>query len=301
VWVGRVFVFILSLQTTLFNSFIVAQSWSMNCQPDYYIELYNFWNDEEKEIEVVVSLPDYHSTFNARIIIKGDIPNGVHFPFDFAPQAIDSILLDQGTTISITAYSKRNKIAYLETYYDPAENLSMQLKLTSLSTKSISLFSIWGNLLDKYTWEDKTGENLLVRSNLTHTLLQKDENLYRHYVYLYHFRKNETTQTWEAVQKYTDVVSQCNLSVFQPFDISFLYLTDVNKDGIGEINYRYKMSCPQNDSILPIVKTVLVTDGKRYSTVVNSNDENNPLQTNFPFKYDPVFERYIKRIGNILP
>jgi len=299
---GRVFLVIFLIKITLVISTATAQQWSMVCHPDYYIELHNFWNEEEKEIEIVVAVPTQNSSFSARITVSGNHRNGVHFPFDFAPQLIDSVLLDQVVEITITAYSKRNKIAYLEVLFDPAENIGMQLELANGSLTKMSQFAIWGNLIDKYSWVDKTGDNLIIRSQLTHTILQKEENLYRHYVYMYHFRKNDVDEQWSAVKKYTDVIALCNKAIFQPFDLSYLYLTDINKDGIGEINFRYTMNCPTVDSIPLITKTVLITDGKRYSTTTRIEPTDQPLFTlNLPYKYDPIFERYLKRIASNFP
>jgi hypothetical protein len=298
VWNGKNFSVVLSIIVTLVTPSFSAQQWSIVCYPDYYIELANFWNEEEKELEIVVTIPDQNSSFSARLIVSGNNPKGVHFPFDFAPQRIDSNLLDHATNISITAYSKSRKIAYLETLYDPAENIGMQLQLATISANMLQKLSIGGTLIDKYIWMDKSGENLIIRSNLTHSIIQKENTLYRHYIYLYHFRKNESIDSWEAVRKYTDVVSLCKQSVFQPFDLSFLYLTDINKDGMAEINFRYAMNCPINDSLSPIVKTVLVTDGKRYTTTLNyAVEEATPLTISLPYMHDPVFERYIKRIA----
>jgi hypothetical protein len=292
--------FFILLFSTLIAQSAYSQQWTIVCHSDYYIELYNLWNEDVKEIEVIVTLHDQRLTYSAQITIKGNKPSGVHFPYDFVAKQVDSSLLEISSPMQITAYYKKSKISSLETMYDPAENSTMQLEVPGFEVNKSGPISIWGTLIDKYTWMDKSGENLVVRSSLTHTIFQKNDSIHKHYVYVYHFRRNNDNESWVPIKKYSDVITQCNQSVFQPFDISFFYLTDLDKNGIGEINYRYALNCPSTDSIPPNIKTVLITEGRRYSATYLPNELNDSaLTTNFPFTGNAVFTRYINRIGNI--
>lgn len=102
-----------------------------------------------------------------------------------------------------------------------------------------------GNIIGGKRWSDKNGENIII---LTTTKLHSsgkkgydDESERGKELYAYQYVKK--SEEWSQLWKVNDFINSCPVDVTLEFIEGSLKVTDINKNGIGETTFLYKMAC----------------------------------------------------------
>ena len=283
---------VLCMPSTLF-----ADNWQIKVYADNYIEVSNFWNKDVKELEIQVTSEVFDAKYTGNITYSGNAKHGLHFPYDFSFEGKDSILDFDSTYWRINILDKKTKIASESFQYQNNEISFLQFKPIQLHTNTLKSLEIWGSTIDSFTWIDKLGEQLVVRSyksNLT------DSINFKTYIYLYLFQKNEMSDTWTLQKKVTDYMLYCNGSAEHLKNLKNIQLTDVNCDSIGEISHGYYTNLNEVDS-LRTFRMVLLNQQQKY--VANSSftkkSKKNSVTIDIPQFSDEILKRYVIRMINV--
>lgn len=237
-------------------------SWQLTLDVDNYLSLRNAWGSEEKNLSVVVYDSTETKHYALSLITMQDEWNHFNFPEDFIALSADAKkrnLAPQNLIFEIRV--KRNVELRKILFYDPSPNPFLQLKLYSFR-KKVDTNIVWGEFVDAYSWEDKRGENIVVRSQLNTKYAVDSTYEYKKYLYVYHFR-NENDQL-VLVRKFTDFYSGCKAAPEACFSLPSIELTDLNRDTIGEISTIYDLYCAAEDDQTYHSKLLLTTDGKKF-------------------------------------
>jgi hypothetical protein len=116
-----------------------------------------------------------------------------------------------------------------------------------------------GKVVAGARWEDKNGSNILVITETKQTLSgeKKEKELFG-----YHFMDKEMGP--ELLWKINDFVKDCEFDITLEFVTGSLTITDLNKDGVAESTFLYKMSC--RSDVSPNVLKLLMHEGnKKYA------------------------------------
>ena len=101
-----------------------------------------------------------------------------------------------------------------------------------------------GNIINGKRWSDKNGDNIVI---LTLTKEHNTGKVYNDdykrskelYAYQYVNKSGDLSQLW----KVNDLISECSEDLTLEFLGCSLSVTDLNKDGVGETTFIYKMAC----------------------------------------------------------
>jgi len=111
--------------------------------------------------------------------------------------------------------------------------------LTYEVTKAPTGVKYDGKIVAGAKWEDKNGENILIITETEEKKQTGDNRMKELFGYHFIINGSETKQLW----KINDFIKDC------PVDITLLYMpksisiTDLDKNGIAESTFLYKMSC----------------------------------------------------------
>ncbi len=116
-----------------------------------------------------------------------------------------------------------------------------------------------GKVVAMAKWKDKSGNNLLFISvtDVKSEGVVKDNKLFA-YHYILHVQKNK--QLW----KIYDLINDCPADVTLDYIEGSLIVTDLNKNGIGENSFLYKMSC-KGDVSADELKLIMHEGERKYA------------------------------------
>lgn len=237
-------------------------TWQMTLDFDNYFSIRNAWGSNERALSVVVYDTNEKKHYALSLITISDEWNHFNFPGDFialSEESKEGKLSPQDLIFEVRVKRSVEKRSLF--FYDPSPNPFLQLDFYSFKER-IDTNLVWGKFIDAYTWEDKTGENIIVRSQLTTKYFVDSSEEYKKYLYLYHFRKKE--EELNLVRKFTDVYSGCSIEPNAGFSLPSIELTDLNRDTIGEISTIYDLYCTAEDTDTYHSKLLLTTDGKKF-------------------------------------
>ena len=140
-----------------------------------------------------------------------------------------------------------------------------QFKVTKLDKNTIpkSIHYI-GDIVQAVRWTDKTGDNIVILSDLGPNPNKNapDDDYSDEALYAYHYlvSGDSSKMTW----KVSDYVKQCNVDMFIYFIDKAFAITDLNQDGKAEVWIMYKFSCQGDVSPIPM-KIIMYQDGKKFA------------------------------------
>ena len=243
---------------------------------------------------MIVSAPFSKSVYAKDIFVFGDKWKTVIFPDDFQLVFGDSISLEEKEELTISIKKKREVLSKTTFTFDPSLNPFLQLDKYSDREK---LTDVWGNIIDAYTWDDKLGRNVVVRSILENETTQDTLTYIKNYLYFYHFIE-DVSGNLSLVRKFTDSYKSCLHSNNTHFSIESIELTDINRDTIGEISAFYTLNCSLEDTIPYISKVLMSTNGKKYvvSTIIDPcSMDPIELKSSLNLSGFGYFDRYLRK------
>jgi hypothetical protein len=280
------------------TTFVFGEDWKITVQPDYFIEINNFWNHEPLIVDFQVESENNTVQFNGKVTIKSNEKKGLLFPYDFirfTPQNSNKDSLIYGA-YRITALVKKNKIASATFNYLPPKQAEFQMIPYVKLSQEYDKLGIWGRLIDGFSWVDKLGENLVVRSYLQHIDTAKASNHQKTYLYCYQFRRNSETDNWDLTRKVTDVSVGCGNIKHTLLNINTIELTDLNQDSIAEYSFRYILNCNSPDTLIS-TRLLLLTNNQKFTTTSSYTKKERKQKIYVDFtKTDPLLERYLMHI-----
>lgn len=248
---------------TVFSQENSGSDWRIRFDVDNYVSVKNSWSTEEKVASIVVYDSNGTKLYALSFITIADEWNHFDFPDDFIelnPMVKDSALSPQTLIFEIRV--KRTVELQKEYFFDPSPNSLLQLDIYTPSLKFDDDI-IWGEFIDAYKWQDKRGENIVVRSNLNRDYIMDDSSrLFTKYIYLYHFIKENDSLILQ--RKFTDVIKGCNENPQGGFLLQSIELTDINRDTIGEFSTIYELFCSSEDTLNYRSKLLLTSEGKKF-------------------------------------
>ena len=102
-----------------------------------------------------------------------------------------------------------------------------------------------GSIVSGKRWTDKNGENIVILT-LTKIHNSKKDSFngdYSHAQELYAYQYVKKSEGWSQLWKINDFIEDCPLDLTLEFIGGSLSVTDLNKNGIGETTFLYKMAC----------------------------------------------------------
>jgi hypothetical protein len=101
-----------------------------------------------------------------------------------------------------------------------------------------------GNIVSGKRWSDKNGENIVIltltKEHNTGKVYNED---YKRSKELYAYQYVNKSGDWSQLWKVNDLISECSEDLTLEFLDGSLTITDLNKDGIAETTFIYKMAC----------------------------------------------------------
>lgn len=279
-------------------------TWQINLEVDNYFSIKNAWSSDEKTASVVVYDSNEVKHYALSFITLKDEWNAFNFPEDFI--ALSEVAKTEGLSHQNLIFEvrvKRNIELRESFYFDPSPNAWLQLERYTFQEKVDSTF-IWGDLIDAYKWEDKKGENVVIRSELLVNSMSEDSIVsFTKYLYFYHFLTEENS--FKLLRKFSDVYEGCDGPPNGGFDLASIELTDIDRDTIGEISTLYDLYCTGNDTTNYRSKLLLSSDGKKFMLDAEINpcaEESQRIvgfSKSFGFKHYPYLLRHMQsRMGN---
>jgi len=269
--------------------------WKVKIGVDNTINIQNYWSGELEEIRIVV-FSDYSKSVYAKdTVIYMDNWLSIHFPEGFDFIYGDSIGLEKASDLTIAIKKKRETVHKEIFTFEPSLNLLLQLD----KYDDTNFPDVWGEVIDAFTWEDKKGKNVVVRSYLDKRNIIKTDTLVDRYLYFYHFISDDNDQL-KLLRKYTDSFKQCSTNDLTQFKIESIELTDIDRDTIGEISTIYKLGCnsSKNDSVPHTVKVLMSSQGEKYmmSGYVTPLSKKKLIVTpSLNLKRKEYFERFLRK------
>lgn len=285
--------FVISL---FFTTLIYGEEWKIVVQPDYYIEIDNFWNNETVVVEIQVESQNSSVQFIGKVTVKSNEKKGLLFPHDFTQletQKKDSLLYNE---YKIIALVKKNKIATATFTYLPPKKTEIQLLPYLVLSQEYEKLAIWGQLIDGFSWVDKLGENLVVRSYLQQMDTSKSIASQKTYLYCYQFSRTSKDENWSLVRKVTDVSTGCGDIKNTILNLNNIELSDINKDSIAEYSFQYILNCNSPDSLMS-TRFLLLTNNQKYISTSSYTKKERQQKIYVDFtKSDALLERYLMQI-----
>ncbi len=132
----------------------------------------------------------------------------------------------------------------------------MDLGLRSIEAVDLPDLDYDGNFTDCWTWDDKNGENYLVRSIEEMELNYPEEDGWESYdqnLHVYHYSKSGTGEII-LLRDLTDFVKDCEFDLIMNH-LDAVELSDIDNDNYGEIIFGYRLHCtsdvsPSNQKVL---------------------------------------------------
>jgi hypothetical protein len=102
-----------------------------------------------------------------------------------------------------------------------------------------------GNIINGKRWLDKSGENIIIlTTSAEHKSNKKNyDGEYARSKELFAYQYVNKSGSWSQLWKVNDFINDCEFDVTLEFFEGSLTITDLNKNGIGESTFLYKMAC----------------------------------------------------------
>jgi len=147
-----------------------------------------------------------------------------------------------------------------------------------------------GKIVAGARWEDKNGQNVLIVCE-TEIRSKGDERSKELFAYQYIINGEDAKMLW----KVNDFVKDCPLDLSLSLIPGSVTVTDINKDGIAENTFLYRMSCKGDvspDDMKLIMhegenkyairgERILLMDGKKYGGTMNTDPSFNKAPSGF--------------------
>jgi hypothetical protein len=154
---------------------------------------------------------------------------------------------------SVQVQSKNNQVDSLRGVIDSLKDAERESKNKTEEFSDIlyniknipSEFKYSGKVVASATWTDKNGENYILitetKEKETPNKKYPGERFLSKELYGYHYCFNDgnTNLLW----KINDFVKDCEFDLTLDYIKKSLSITDINKDGIGESTFLYKLTC----------------------------------------------------------
>lgn len=116
------------------------------------------------------------------------------------------------------------------------------------------------------SWKDKNGMNyFLITITEQKDSVSSDDNFDSHYLtkflYAYHYVQNGDLFTLS--RKITDFIKNCEFDLILYYETGSLSITDLDKNGINEVSFVYKLTCTSDVSPYDM-KLIILENGKKY-------------------------------------
>jgi hypothetical protein len=180
------------------------------------------------------------------------------------------------------------------------QNCLAQFKLTKLDKNSIPKnIQYTGKIFQAVRWTDNTGDNIVILTGTDKTQNQNasGERYSEGALHAYHYLLSDDSakQTWKVY----DYVKECPVDMFLYFLDKSFAVTDLNKDGKGEVWIMYKVSC-QGDVSPITMKIIMYQDNKKYTvrgTTQVSDGMGGEFMYDEAFKNAPTeFKQYAEKL-----
>lgn len=147
-----------------------------------------------------------------------------------------------------------------------------------------------GKIVAGARWEDKNGQNVLIICE-TEISSKGDERTKELFAYQYIINGEDSKMLW----KVNDFVKDCPLDLSLSLIPGSVTVSDINKDGIAENTFLYRMSCKGDvspDDMKLIMhegenkyairgERILLMDGKKYGGTMNTDPSFNKAPSGF--------------------
>ncbi|HMQ78250.1 MAG TPA: hypothetical protein PKE39_05610 [Ignavibacteria bacterium] len=147
-----------------------------------------------------------------------------------------------------------------------------------------------GKIVAGARWEDKNGQNVLIVCE-TDEKTSGDNRSKELFAYQYILNGEDAKQLW----KVNDFIKDCPVDVMLSLIPKSITVTDINKDGIAENTFLYRMSCKGDvspDDMKLIMhegenkyairgERILLMDGKKYGGTMNTDPSFNKAPSGF--------------------
>lgn len=274
-------------------------TWQLKLDVDNYFSIREAWASEGNSVSIVVYDSNEVKQYALSMITIADEWNHFNFPEDFvalSDQSKNAELTPQNLIFEVRV--KRN-IEKRETFFfDPSPNAFLQLNIYTFSEK-LDESLVWGNFIDAYSWEDKNGENVVVRSELIFDASDDSLNEFKKYLYLYHFIHED--ENLKLIRKFTDVYSGCVHPPNASFSLPSIELTDIDRDTVGEINTIYDLYCSGGDTTIYHSKLLMTSYGNKFmlDAEIDPCEEGEErivkISQSSSFKFYPYLLRYMQQ------
>ena len=246
---------VFSLFLFTYSTSLYSQTWEYDISKDFEFSIQDIWGESGLYSAKFV-LYNVKTAFVKTIEIEGNNFGKLIFPDEFN-KTRGSFNKDTITLFNWYIEVKKQKVASGEIAYNPSPNTLLQLfKYDFIDFKKKEV--VWGDVVDGFRWNDKKGENVLLRSTVSDTKTNST------HLYIYHFLKSENE--FKQVRKLTDYVKNCDLDMFSIHNIESIELTDIDKDTIGEVSFSYTNDCScLEDSLAITTKLMLLTKEEKYA------------------------------------
>lgn len=174
---------------------------------------------------------------------------------DYKPQESDKKTVNQSDEQKTEDITKPESNMAGNTTSDFVTEIQFDMKETE---KSITYE---GNVVASVTWKDKFGVNILLVTESKEKEKGKNpsgERLLGKELYGYQFAKKDGE--YELLWKIQDFIRECDFDLTLKYMKNSLTITDINKNGIAESTFLYRMSCKSDVS--PDDMKLMMHEGK---------------------------------------
>ncbi len=148
-----------------------------------------------------------------------------------------------------------------------------------------------GNLKEAVRWTDKSGVNLVITCETEEAVSKTapSEDYREKYLFAHHYLLFEDSikQTW----KVTDYIKECPLDIAADFVKNTFQVTDLDKDGVGEVWMMYLLTC--TGDVSPAEMKIILYEGTQKHAMRGENkvDIGNGEFVGGDYKFDKAFNQ----------
>ena len=148
-----------------------------------------------------------------------------------------------------------------------------------------------GNLKEAVRWTDKSGVNLVITCETEEAVSKTapSEDYREKYLFAHHYLLFEDSikQTW----KVTDYIKECPLDIAADFVKNTFQVTDLDKDGVGEVWMMYLLTC--TGDVSPAEMKIILYEGTQKHAMRGENkvDIGNGEFVGVDYKFDKAFNQ----------
>ncbi|MDD5360694.1 MAG: hypothetical protein PHN88_01070 [Ignavibacteria bacterium] len=124
-----------------------------------------------------------------------------------------------------------------------------------------------GNIITGKRWKDKNGENILVITRTKDSQKKSKQSDFEEYVreanlYAYHY--TGSGNSFSLLWKVNDLVENCGFDLTLDYISGSLSITDINKNGIAESTFMYRLTC-RSDVSPSTLKLIMHEGDNKYA------------------------------------